>query len=423
MRRVLPLLVVLALVAGACGDDATPSTTGPTTTLGPAGLADEIAALVAETERVRGLEFFDQPTVTIVTQAELAERVRLQIEEDLDPEEVAVLQRFYELLGLLDGTVDLGQAYQDLYAEQVGGYYDGDTGEMVIASGSSGLSPLSKTIVVHELIHALTDQHYGFDDRSTALVDAKLYEEAIALQALVEGDATYYQLVYMQELPIDQQLDAIQESLGVDTTVIDSLPGWFAEDLTFPYDSGFGFVTRLVQVHGIVGVNQAYERPPTTTEQILHPEKYFAHEPAREVVLPAADVAGYDLYEEGIFGEWNLMLYLLDGVSRGNAVVGSAGWGGDQYRMYWNGTDLLFAYLYEGDTPRDAEEFAGYLVDSVAARMDVGSPQGDEVTTFPGGSDYAYVELAGQRVLFVAAFDRNLGIALVEALRSGGALQ
>jgi hypothetical protein len=422
MRRLLALLVVLALIAGACGDDASPSTTGPPTTLGPGGLEDEISVLVAETERIRGLEFFDEPVVTVVTQAELAERVRLQLEEDLDPEEVAVLQRLYELLGLLDGSIDLGQAYRDLYAEQVGGFYDSDSGELVIYSGSSGLSPLSRTIVVHELVHALTDQHYGFDDRSTALVDANQFEEAIALQALVEGDATYYQLIFMQELPVDEQLDAIQESLGVDTTVMDSLPVWFAEDLTFPYDSGFGFVTRLVQEHGVVGVNQTYERPPTTTEQILHPEKYFAQEPAREVSLPAAEVAGYEVFEEGIFGEWNLMLYLLDGVSRGNAVVGSAGWGGDQYRMYWNGTDLLFAYLYEGDTPRDAEEFAEYLIDSVAVRMDVGSPQGADVTTFPGGSAYAYVELSGQRVLFVGAVDRTLGVSLVESLRNGGAL-
>jgi hypothetical protein len=84
----------------------------------------------------------------------------------------------------------------------------------------------------------------------------------------------------------------------------------------------------------------------------------------------------------------------------------------------------VFAYLYEGDTPRDAEEFADYLVDSVSARLEVGSAQGSEdVTTFPGGSAYAYVELSGQRVLFVAALDSGLGSALVQALLSGGALE
>lgn len=416
MRRILPL-ILLAVFAGACADDAAPTTTGPTTTLSPGGLADEVEALVEETERVRGLEFFNEPMVTVVSQEELAQRVRDQIEEDLDPEDVAVYERLYELLGLID-DLDLLQAYQDLYAEQVGGYYDNETGEMVISGGTS-LSPLSKTIVVHELVHALTDEHFGFAELSDELRDADRFEDAYALQALVEGDATYFQIVYMQGLSITEQQEAIQESLGVDTTVMDSLPDWFGEDLTFPYDYGFAFVLSLVEEHGTAGVNQAYERPPTTTEQILHPEKYFVQEPAREVTLPPADVAGYEQYEEGIFGEWNQMLFLLDGVSRGNALVGSAGWGGDHYRIYWNGTDLLFAYLYEGDTPRDAEEFAEYLVDSVAARMDVGSPQGASVVTFPGGSHYAHVELSGQRVLFVAAFDRALGVALVENLRAG----
>jgi len=422
MRRTAHVVVALALVLGACGDDAAPTTSGPTTIADAGGIADEVAALVQEAERVRGLEFLDAPTVTVVSQAELADRVRAQIEEDLEPEDVAVYERLYELLGLIDG-LDLLQAYQDLYAEQVGGYYDDETREMVV-SGASTLSPLSKTIVVHELVHALTDEHYAFAAYSDDLWDADRFEEAYALQALVEGDATYYQIVYLQGLSVADRQDAIEESLAVDTTVMDSLPGWFGEDLTFPYDQGFAFVLSLVEEQGTAGVNQAYERPPTTTEQILHPEKYFVQEPARDVALPAAAVPGYDEYEEGVFGEWNQMLYLLDGVSRGDALVAATGWGGDHYRIYWNGTDLLFAYLYEGDTPRDAEEFAESLVDSVDATMDVGSPQGSEgVTRFPGGSDYAYVEVSGQRVLFVAAFDGALGAGLVDSLRTGGAFQ
>ena len=420
MRRILPLMLVAVLV-GACADDAAPPPTGPTTTLSPGGLASDVGALARDAARVRGLDFFNVPVVTVVSQAELADRIRDQIAEELDAEDVVVFERLYELLGLID-DLDLLQAYQDLYAEQVGGYYDPETGEMVISGGSS-LSPLSKTIVVHELVHALTDEHFAFAELSDQLQEADRFEDAYALQALVEGDATYHQIAYLQSLPIADQWEAIEESLGVDTTVTDSLPAWFGEDLAFPYDYGFAFVLSLVEANGTTGINQAYERPPTTTEQILHPEKYFVQEPAREITLPAADVAGYEQYEEGIFGEWNQRLFLLDGVSSGDALVGSAGWGGDHYRIYWNGTDLLFAYLYEGDTPRDAEEFAGYLVESIDARMDVGSPQGSSAVTFQGGPHYAHVEVSGQRVLFVAAFDRSLGVTLVDSLRNGGAFQ
>lgn len=423
MRRILPLLVVIALVAGACGDDAETTTTLAGITLPPGALEDEVRDLVTVTEEIRGLSFIEDPDITIVSADDLAARVRAQIEEDLDPVDVAVAQRLYEILGLLDGTLDLAAAYADLYAEQVGGYYDNETGEMVIMGGAD-LSPLSKSIVVHELVHALTDQHYSFADAADALWDADRFEEATAIQALVEGDATYYQLVYLQSLPVDEQVEAVQESLAVDTTVMDSLPSWFGEDLSFPYDYGFGFVERLVAEGALTAVDRAYERFPTTTEQILHPEKYLIGEGAREVALGSADVAGYEVYEEGSFGQWNTRLLLLHGVDLGEAIVASAGWGGDRYRIYRQapcdaGADCPVAFVirFEADTPRDAQELADNLAASAHAIMKVGSARTpvDGITTFTGGEDFAYVRLDGDRVLFVAADDPAVGQQLVNA--------
>ena len=84
--------------------------------------------------------------------------------------------------------------------------------------------------------------------------------------------------------------------------------------------------------------------------------------------LAATALEGYEVYEEGEFGEWNLMLYLLDGVSDGVATIAAGGWGGDAYRIHWNGTDIAFAYLFEGDTPRDAGELADALVESLGGQ-------------------------------------------------------
>lgn len=413
MRRWLLLAVGILLVLAACGDDSS-GTKRPS-----GGVSDgQMEQLVAAAEDVRGLEFIEPPTITIVSLDELAERIRLQLEEELDPTDLLVQQRLFELLGLLDGTVDLQQAYLDLYAEAVGGYYDDDSGEMVI-SGDDALSPLSKTIVVHELIHALTDQHFGFAGMLDTLVEEERFHEASALQALAEGDALYYQLVYMQTLPIEEQVGAVQESLAADTSVQDSLPSWFAQDLTWPYDAGFRFVERIVTDQDVPGLDQAYTLTPTTTEQIMHPGAYSTLQPALPVELPAATVTGYEIHEEGEWGEWNLQLFLLDGVPPGEAIVGATGWGGDDYRIYWNGTDVVFAYLYEGDTTTDATELAASLTASVAATMDVGSPTtNDTETVFAGGGDYAAVAIAGKRILFVAAADPAAGAALFDQLRS-----
>lgn len=421
MRRLLVIALAFGLVVAACGDDTVTPTSTPTTVVDAAGLRDDLDDLVAAAEAVRGLQFFDLPTITVVSSAELADRVKAQIDEELDPEEMAVLQSLYELLGLLDGSVDLVQAYRDLYAEQVGGFYDDDTGELVVA-GDEALTPLARSIVVHELVHALADEHFGFAGYLGDLIDAGRYEEASAIQALAEGDATYFQLVYLQGLSSDDQADAIQESLQTETTVLDSLPEWFGKDLTFPYDSGFGFVSRVVRDQGVAGVDQAYTQLPDSTEQILHPEKFFSMEPPLEVVVPEVAIGGYEDFEEGVFGEWNLGLYLLSGADPGEAVTASAGWGGDHYRIYTNGEQIVFLYVFMGDTPRDATELADSLVGSVSATMPVGvaitSSQG--VTTFGAGAAYAYVAASDRTVVFVAASDPSAGSSLVDQLRGLG---
>jgi len=421
MRRSLPVLaLVLAVVAGACGDDsAGPTTRGPLPTTDVTidvggGIEDQMATLVDAAETLRGLEFIELPQVTLLSQDELGARVAAEIDDELDPAEIVVEEAWYVLLGILDPETDLLQSIKDLYAEQVAGLYDADTGELLV-SNTGELTPLAQTIVVHELVHALTDQHFEFDGVFDALTDAGRYHEASALQALVEGDATYFQLLFLQELPVDQRVAAVTESLQADTTVIDSLPDWFGEDLTFPYDSGFAFVSRIVGDRGLQGLDQVYRLMPATTEQILHPEKYFILEPARDTPLPETALDGYEVFEEGSLGEWNLRLYLLDGVDPGEALVAAAGWGGDTYRLLWDGERVAFIYRFEGDTPRDATELAESLVASIKERMSVGSSAAaDGVTTFVPGNDFAFVALDGSTVWFVAADDPVAGQALAD---------
>jgi hypothetical protein len=440
----LVALAILAVASAACGTLAGETTTsgvststtagvtattgagsstssGTSSTTGNAGDIDaQVQSLISATEELRGLQFLAPVQVTVLGSADLATRVRAQIEEEIKPDEVVIDEAFAGLIGILDSGVDLAQAVEDLYAEQVGGFYDHDTGELVVAGGQD-LSPLAKTIVVHELVHALTDQHFDFAATMDQLVEAGRNEQASALQALAEGDATYIQILYLQMLPTDEQMQAALESFQADTTVLDSLPAWFGEDLSFPYEWGFGFVERLVTDQGMVGLDQAYELLPTTTEQVMHPTAYFALEPGRLVTLPATPLSGYEIYEEGEFGEWNLFLYLLEGVSDADATVAAAGWGGDSYRILWSGSDVAFVYLYEGDTPRDAQEMSGSLVDSIISNMAVGSPKTDdsENSALFEGDDYAFVQRNGSRVMMVASSDPGVGQTLVDAVRPG----
>jgi hypothetical protein len=177
----------------------------------------------------------------------------------------------------------------------------------------------------------------------------------------------------------------------------------------------------VVADRGIGGLNDAYDLIPATVEQILHPTAYFALEPARPVTLPDTSLAAYAVEREGELGEWNLDLYLLDGISDGEATIASAGWGGDDYRILWDGANVAFAYLFEGDTPRDAEELETGLVASIRTNMAVGSGFSDDATqsTLFEGSDLAFVQRSGSQVLMVAADDVAAGRDLVDQLRFG----
>lgn len=445
IRRFVLLWLVLAVSAAACGWDASEEVTtttepSPTTSASStstttteaetttteaapsttaAALDDDLplayVELVSAVEATRGLEFLSVPGVSVVSEEELARLVREEFDESVEPGDLAVDEALFELLGLLDGSIDLAAAYEDLLAEQVAGFYDSDTGEMVVG-GSLDLTPMTRFILFHELVHALTDQHFGFGAAYDELIDQERYHEAAAMQALVEGDATYFQLVYFQSLPRDEQLEVIEESLAIETPVTDALPDWFSADLGFPYDTGFRFVERIVSDSGIAGVDQAYRLVPTTTEQVIHPDAYLRFEPARPVEVPDLAVEGYEVYESGTLGEWNLDLMVLDGASDGDAVVASAGWGGDEYVILWNGEEVAFVLVYAGDTPGDAEEFADAAVEALTENMNVGSalPGATEGTTVMTGGDYAFVGLDGATVVVVAAADVETGSILTE---------
>jgi hypothetical protein len=432
MRRLLAILAVLTFAAAACGGgESTDSTTTSmvTTTAAPVGaVAEDLGELIAAAEEIRGLSFLDEPTITVLTDEELEARIRADLEEEIDPADIAVEQALFELLGLIEPDLDLLTAYTDLYAEQIAAFYDPDTRELVVP-GSSDATALTKTIVVHELIHALTDQHFGFGATLDALVDEERYHEASALQALLEGDATYFQIVYLQSLPMAEQVDAARESLAADMTVLEALPDFIGDDLAFPYDAGFRFVERLVADLGVGGVDQALRRPPATTEQIMRPDAYFSLEPAVEVELGDVAPPGWETAASGTLGEWNISNYLLRGVDRGTATIAAAGWGGDAYAVLTADTGTAFVMRFVGDTPRDTAELSNALVESLPETADLRSPSttqptGDDAATVPftarfSGGVFASLEHLGRDLVLVIGTDEATVTTIAEAISLG----
>jgi hypothetical protein len=134
------------------------------------------------------------------------------------------------------------------------------------------------------------------------------------------------------------------------------------EGLTFPYIGGQAFAQSLYE-RGAGSwrlLNVALRsRPPLSTEQVLHPEKWLSVEQPVKVSLPGVGEAlgaGWEKATEGVFGEWQTaQLIATGGPLRREA---SEGWGGDRYELWRRGAENAVVIRWVWDTREDAQEFA-----------------------------------------------------------------
>ncbi len=428
MRRFLALLAILALVAAACGsststsststtttdpvtsstssgsttttDTATPPTSSDSTTTStePEGISNPelqaaIDELVVITEEIRGLEFTEDPKVVFVTEDELDQRLLDDLEEEFEPEELARDQATYVLLGILEEGRDLRQLYLDLYADVVAGFYDPEERELVVPVTDGALTGAQRRTLVHELTHALTDQEFDFGGLGEQLADEERYEEALALRGVVEGDASITEALYLQTLSPADQRDAL--SSGGDPNALAGVPRYIQELLFFPYTAGVEFMVDVWQGGGFPAVNATYRNPPVTTEQVLDPDAYRRGEAGAVVMVEELAFDGYELGEEGVWGETGLGAMLGQNLGSRLVLDAADGWGGDWYQIYFDGENVLFVFSYVGDTEDDAEE----LVRAIDAYNDAAI----------AADDFHFVEQTGDRVLWILADDPAIG--------------
>lgn len=375
----------------------------------PTALRVEILELVEATQRLRQLNFLEAPIITVVDDVELAERVRESIAEEA--EGIDADEALYQLLGLLSTDTDLLALYTDLYGEQVAGYYDGDEGELVIPSNES-LSPLQRATLVHELTHALTDQHFAMNDAYETLIDAEDFDAAAAYLSVIEGDATLTEVLYIQDLPPSDQQELISESLEADSSVFDTTPSFISDSLIFPYQEGFGFTQRLFQLGGFDEIGRAYLKPPQSTEQIIEPRDFGRDLPI-EIAASVRELDGYELIYDSVWGELGFDTMFTQILGGDVARTASDGWGGDRFTYFYDGAEAALVLEYRGDREIDTEEMQQALFEYVSKAMDVGPAAGTgDAVTFTG-NDFAAIRRDGVTLTFVAASDPVLGATLV----------
>ncbi len=329
-------------------------------------------------EEIRGLKFKRPVAVKLVDDKTAREHFKARIAAQNPEAKLLSDERAYAQLGLIPAGARLLSSFLDILDEQAGGYYDPELDTFfVLDDMPQGAGPI---LVAHELTHALDDQHFGIDAMLDRVKDDD--DGASAIGALVEGSGTAVMTGFLlREMQAGRlKPEALSEMANHEAVqgakLAAALP-FLRRSLLAPYLLGFPFLLRgdLTKVAGAdpADLNRAFAKPPASSEQILHPEKYW--DPAQAdapvpVVLPDLAKllgAGWSLAGKGKLGELNLALLVDAATPSANTPesltaaawtnAAAAGIGGDLYQHYTMGTKGETVLATVWDTEQDAGEF------------------------------------------------------------------
>jgi hypothetical protein len=287
-------------------------------------------------------------------------------EPRLDPKD-----EVYRLLGLIPERErrNVEQASVDNLISLITGFYAPEFKAFYMLDEITGgvRGPSARATIAHEYVHALQDQHH---DLNALLVARETdWDAHRVLQQIMEGDALYFENKYMgfslrstYRVPVCFQ---------VPRAIRPSVPFVVERELDTWYEDGLCFLESVLPSLPN-GVRDVWENLPTTTEQVLHPEKYIAGEGARPVSLTRLESAlgpGWSRLLERNFGEFTLQNLLHLGITdRPRVWQAAAGWGGDAWALYSNGDGRLLYAATVWDTAEEAQEFWQALTESFARR-------------------------------------------------------
>jgi hypothetical protein len=209
-------------------------------------------------------------------------------------------------------------------------YYQADRNALVFLSdGSSGLRDTDDAIIAHELVHAWQDQTLDlFDTLASA---GRSLEHARLLQCILEGHA---EVVSLEAMLAREGKSLAEVDPGALESPLDTLVGGV---LSLPYTEGRRFLARVYIEGGWPRVVGFLREPPSSTEQLMHPDKLGSDEPSSGLPLPdwPEDLGPAELRREDTIGELELQGFFLQiGSLQSKAVLAAAGWDGDRIRFW-----------------------------------------------------------------------------------------
>jgi len=360
MKRIFLTLAVALLAAWPV--PARPA--GATADRSPAS-SQQIDQIVRQLTEITGFRLRRAIRREVIGRDELKQFLEKRIREEVDPEEIRIEELILQKLGFVPAGFDLKETFIKLYTEQAAAFYDFRKKRLVLLD--SGGASLQETALVHELAHALADQRFRLQK---FLDDAgKNDDGALARLAVLEGQATWLMSEYqmrragksLETSPemVDIMVRMITNS-GGEFPVLDNAPLYLRESLLFPYTGGMKFQQAVVEKMGQRAFTEVFRHPPGSTQQVLHPKKYFARVRHRAPKLPALrKKRSYRTIAKGMLGEFDYAVLLRQYAGDKEARRIAPRWQAGAYRLFEHKKNkrTVLEHVSSWDTPETARRF------------------------------------------------------------------
>ena len=396
---------------------------------------------------MRKLPFKHEVNRDVTPREELKAVLVKEIDEEMTAAEFRANEQGMKVLGLLPKEINLKETMVKVYSEEIAAFYDTKTKTMHLIKepeakqnkAPSFLERLlgktggfdkdeNKTVIAHELTHALADQNFDIDRLQKSVKQND--DQDLALSSLIEGEATLTMLgagmadwngSAIREMPAER-LDKIFGLLIplmplAGGASLREAPVILSESMIFPYLRGLVFCARLTNDGGWSALDLAYNQPPLSTEQIIHPEKYRTRpDPPTAIDLGKLD-PDCDWTELGrnVVGEMQLGVLLR----QHGAKPAAAGWDGDRFAVFESANGkLALVWLSTWDSDDEAREFARAYTRFQTTKIPGDLPQPDafpDANRRPQGGAVFAIERRRSDVAVVEGFDPETTERLVEA--------
>jgi hypothetical protein len=303
-----------------------------------------------------------------ITKAKINEFLQKRVKDVAKPGEIRAEELTLKKFGLVPQDFDLAKNTVDLLTEQAAAFYDYDRKKLFITETTP--SDTQEPVLAHELSHALADQTYNLgkfirqgrqsDDGSTARL------------AVMEGQATWLMAEYLarkngqslKDSPSLVEMMSNPSDAGGQFPVYENAPLYLRQTLVFPYTKGMLFQNAVFQRDGQSSFAEVFLKPPLSTQQILHPEKYFEGVKPANPDLPDRRLPhGYKGLVSGSLGELEHQILLEQFSGKKTADEIAPHWRGSNFELSENqkAGRVVLLYSVEWDSDRIAERyFAAY---------------------------------------------------------------